>query len=156
MYVSNYHSHRNWDEYTTGFGKLSGEFWLGNEKIYQLTNQGSWNLKIEVLGWNDKIYHAEYLDFKVGTEDDNYSLQVGNVTKTNHRDVLGPLNGVGFSTWDNDQDNWYSGNCAEYYHGGFWLDSCGSDLHRRWCKGTGCMSYGNRNIKKSVIKIKGH
>ncbi|KAK3083696.1 hypothetical protein FSP39_001573 [Pinctada imbricata] len=32
--------YRNWAEYKMGFGHLSGEFWLGNEFIYQLTNQG--------------------------------------------------------------------------------------------------------------------
>ena len=29
---------RNWSDYQQGFGNLSGEFWLGLEKIYHLTS----------------------------------------------------------------------------------------------------------------------
>ncbi|PIK35502.1 putative veficolin-1-like isoform X2, partial [Apostichopus japonicus] len=32
-------SYRNWTSYKEGFGELSHEFWLGNDKIYYLTNQ---------------------------------------------------------------------------------------------------------------------
>lgn len=32
--------YKTWDEYKKGFGHLEGEFWLGLEHIYQLTNQG--------------------------------------------------------------------------------------------------------------------
>ena len=31
--------YRGWNEYRNGFGDLQTEFWLGNEQIYQLTNQ---------------------------------------------------------------------------------------------------------------------
>lgn len=32
--------YRNWEDYKHGFGALSGEFWMGNDKIHELTNQG--------------------------------------------------------------------------------------------------------------------
>ncbi len=34
--------YRGWDDYKNGFGDLNTEFWLGNEKIHQLTNQGQY------------------------------------------------------------------------------------------------------------------
>jgi len=32
--------YRGWEEYKWGFGNMESEFWLGNEYIYELTNQG--------------------------------------------------------------------------------------------------------------------
>ena len=37
----------------------------------------------------------------------NYALDVGNYTSGNYRDVLTNLNGRSFSTFDNDNDDWY-------------------------------------------------
>ena len=34
---------RNWEDYKNGFGNLDGEFWLGNQHIHQITNQGNTN-----------------------------------------------------------------------------------------------------------------
>ena len=35
------------------------------------------------------------------------------------------LNGMQFSTWDRDNDNWGNGNCVTHYGGhGWWYNSC--------------------------------
>ena len=40
--------YKTWDEYKQGFGNLQSEFWLGNDHIYQLTNQGILHFKINI------------------------------------------------------------------------------------------------------------
>ncbi|PIK59707.1 putative fibrinogen-like protein A-like [Apostichopus japonicus] len=39
---------RSWDEYENGFGFLSHEFWLGNEKISYITNQRKYQLRMDI------------------------------------------------------------------------------------------------------------
>lgn len=40
---------RNWKEYKQGFGDLSGpDFWIGNEKIYAITNKPEMTYKLRV------------------------------------------------------------------------------------------------------------
>ena len=56
---------RNWDDYSGGFGRLSGEFWLGLENIHLLTDQKDYELKVELVGWNNKYYTSYYDNFRV-------------------------------------------------------------------------------------------
>ncbi|XP_035685641.1 fibrinogen gamma chain-like [Branchiostoma floridae] len=39
---------RTWEDYSRGFGNLTGEFWLGNDNIHLLTNQGSYKLNVDL------------------------------------------------------------------------------------------------------------
>ena len=43
--------YRNWEDYVNGFGDLDGEFWIGLNNIYQLTNQQEVELQVSL--WND-------------------------------------------------------------------------------------------------------
>ena len=40
--------YRSWDDYRLGFGEPDGEFWLGNERIHQLSNQGEYAAQIQI------------------------------------------------------------------------------------------------------------
>ena len=42
---------RSWTEYQSGFGTLSGEFWLGNDILQYLTKTGQWQLRIDMADW---------------------------------------------------------------------------------------------------------
>ena len=45
-YFSNFF--RDWDDYKYGFGNLTGEYWIGNENLHFLTNQGNYRSVIDI------------------------------------------------------------------------------------------------------------
>jgi len=115
---------RSWAEYKVGFGVSSGNYWLGNELLSQLTANNSYKLKFDLQSRiNNNWYHAEYSTFRVLTEADNYTLQVAGFSGNAGWDSFGNQNGMMFSTYDRDNDL-SSGNCAVVFVGGFWYGSC--------------------------------
>ncbi|XP_022107320.1 fibrinogen C domain-containing protein 1-like [Acanthaster planci] len=70
---------RSWAEYRDGFGNLTGEFWLGNEYLRQLTGEGRWELLVELLVRKADESLARYLmwyrTFHITGE--KYALHVG-------------------------------------------------------------------------------
>ena len=51
--------------YRDGFGVYNGDFWMGLERIYQLTSYGNYRLRIEVQAtgwWVSDEYDSVYLD----------------------------------------------------------------------------------------------
>ena len=67
-----------WSDYKRGFGDLSGEFWLGNDKIHRLTSDGSKMLRVDLEDFEGNTAYAEYDMFGVMSENDKYKLIVGN------------------------------------------------------------------------------
>ena len=66
---------RGWNEYRDGFGDLtSGSFWLGNEKVRQLTEDGAASWEIQVKVFATQWWHSEPSNFRLSG--DNYTLQV--------------------------------------------------------------------------------
>ena len=66
---------RDWEDYKRGFGDLGGEFWLGLEKIHRLTNpQNRQKLRIELEDFTGYSCYAEFDNFTVNGEDDQYRL----------------------------------------------------------------------------------
>eukprot|EP00112_Aurelia_sp_Birch-Aquarium-sp1_P011060 Seg2335.1 transcript_id=Seg2335.1/GoldUCD/mRNA.D3Y31 product="Fibrinogen gamma-B chain" protein_id=Seg2335.1/GoldUCD/D3Y31 len=104
-------SNRTWLEYKEGFGRLETSFWLGLEKIHQLTStERNVELKISMklnnrnLG-NNKWKKARYSSFKVSGESDGYRLNVGDFIPHEAANKAAPdfftcLNGTKFSTFD--------------------------------------------------------
>ena len=69
---------RSWAEFKVGFNDSSGNYWLGNELVSQLTVNNSYKLRFDLQSRSNTSnwYHAEYSTFRVLSEADNYRLQV--------------------------------------------------------------------------------
>ncbi|KAK3745711.1 hypothetical protein QZH41_007664 [Actinostola sp. cb2023] len=59
---------RVWQEYKTGFGNLTGEFWLGNEYIHRLTSRNGSTLRIDLEDSLGFQAFAKYDHFEVDSE----------------------------------------------------------------------------------------
>ncbi|CAF1285095.1 unnamed protein product [Rotaria sordida] len=122
--------YRGWNDYKNGFGDLRTEFWLGNEKIHLLTNQGRYILRIDLQPWNSPIHIAEYGKFGLDNENQNYKIHISQFRSniSTAGDSLSSLwdntNGISFSTYDRDNDNLFYDNCALTYHGAWWFTNC--------------------------------
>ncbi|XP_069782768.1 fibrinogen gamma chain [Narcine bancroftii] len=146
---------RNWIPYKEGFGYLSPddstEFWLGNEKIHLITTQthDPYLLEITLKDWSNEKRYAQYMEFKVGSEQDNYRLRfsyydggdAGNAFNGydfgDHQSSMfyTAHNGMQFSTPDRDNDN-YEANCAEQDQAGWWMNRChAANLNGRYHRG---------------------
>ena len=67
--------YRDWEDYKRGFGDLSGEFWLGLEKIHRLTSSKSQQrLRVEMEDFTGFSCYVEFDNFTVNGEDDKYRL----------------------------------------------------------------------------------
>ena len=117
---------KNWREYEEGFGDLNKDFWAGLELIHTLTQRGQWEMRVDYQK-NDKTWsYLHYNQFGVGSANEEYPLTVGGFTGVGTDwFVFHPLNGMNFSTPNNDNDK-SRGNCAASYKSGWWYNSCHS------------------------------
>ena len=75
--------YRGWAEYKRGFGSLTGEFWLGLDKVHHLTSSGQYKLRVDVEDFAGNITYAEFDFFKVSSEGEKYKLNVGSYSGLN-------------------------------------------------------------------------
>ena len=107
---------RTWDEYKNGFGDLNGEFWLGLEKLYVITNQPYVNylLRFEIRSSSGAVYFNEHNNFYIGDESDQYAVKsIGMEIGHNFNSYIF----VGYTFYTPDKDN--SPKCGSQ-HNGFW------------------------------------
>ena len=69
--------YRSWAHYKNGFGNLNGEFWLGLDKIYRLTNSERYQLRVDLEDIKGKTAYAEYDMFAITSERTKYQLSMG-------------------------------------------------------------------------------
>lgn len=116
--------HRTWQEYKKGFGEASGEHWLGNDFASRLTAQQSYKLRIELSDWEGNSGFAQYEQFSLDSEAQNYRIHLKGYSGT-----AGKISSIGqpgsdFSTKDADNDKCVC-KCSQLTTGGWWFDACG-------------------------------
>ncbi|XP_063402369.1 angiopoietin-4-like [Mytilus trossulus] len=119
---------KNWHEYKTGFGNVSGEFWLGNDYLHTILSQRNYKMRVD-LEYNDgNNAQAVYSSFNVGNESSGYKLSISGYSGTAGDGMTDishtSLNGMNFSTADNNQDMSDVHDCADFKRSGWWHRDC--------------------------------
>ena len=119
-------------------------------------------MRVELEDWNGVKAYAKYGNFKVGDQHARYRLEVGSYSGT-AGDSLTYHNNMAFSTKDRDNDRLSSTNCAAYYSGAWWYNSCQySNLNGKYLgnspgSGDGVMWYDFRvtlSLKFTEMKLR--
>ncbi|XP_066296312.1 angiopoietin-related protein 7-like [Branchiostoma lanceolatum] len=120
---------RNWTDYKFGFGDKFGEYWLGNENIYRITNERPNKLRVMIEDWMGMKAYAEYSTFSISSERDGYRLSLGEysggLAGDSIRNQYNSQNSMAFSTKDRDNDSSPESSCAQRRRGGWWYSQCG-------------------------------
>ncbi|KAM4663906.1 ficolin-1-like isoform 1-T1 [Discoglossus pictus] len=114
---------RDWKSYKTGFGSRLNEFWLGNDNLHKITSAGTWELRIDLQDFENTKHFAKYSSFKILGEAEKYKLLLGDFKEGNAGDSMAVHGNIKFSTKEQDNDQ-YSGNCADMHNGGWWYSDC--------------------------------
>ena len=120
---------RKWIDYKVGFGNLEGEFWFGNENIYDLTQPSFAPKKSQLLinmkmKGNQNMVYVKYDKFEVTNEKSKYTLKITGLTgnKTLGKNAMDYHNGMKFTTHDSENSK---GSCKNEYGGtGWWYNNC--------------------------------
>uniref|UniRef100_A0A182FN98 Fibrinogen C-terminal domain-containing protein n=1 Tax=Anopheles albimanus TaxID=7167 RepID=A0A182FN98_ANOAL len=88
---------RGWSEYRDGFGNLETEFWLGLEKMHQITTARAQELVVEMKDFRGNYGYARYDQFKIGSESEQYKITLGRHSGT-ARDSMQDNRNMKFST----------------------------------------------------------
>ena len=117
---------KNWTDYEEGFGDLTTEFWYGLKPLHYLTDNGQWEMRVDYQYESKTWSYLHYNQFSVGSASEEYPLTVGGFAGLGTDYFAShPLNGMKFSTPDNDNDK-ASFNCAATYKSGWWYNNCRS------------------------------
>ncbi|CAL1284429.1 unnamed protein product [Larinioides sclopetarius] len=113
---------KKWKDYKEGFGNLKKEFWIGNEKIYSITNQGQYAVRLEMEHENGKSAFTLYENFYIEDEGAKYKLHISDGSGPGGDSIS---NHDGWAFYTVDQSN-KSGNDQSTRSGGWWRNGKGT------------------------------
>lgn len=129
--------YRGWTDYVNGFGNMTGEYWLGLENIYLLTQEAT-EMEIFLDTFGDVSPTSEtvhYSDFSIAGSVDYYRLTCTGYSGNCGNSMTAYSSGRKFTAFDNDQDTW-PGNCAVKFEGAWWYKGCHeANLNGRYLSG---------------------
>ncbi|CAG2213934.1 Ryncolin-1,Angiopoietin-1,Fibrinogen C domain-containing protein 1,Tenascin-N,Angiopoietin-related protein 7,Ficolin-3,Fibrinogen-like protein 1,Ficolin-1,Ficolin-1-B,Angiopoietin-4,Tenascin-R,Ryncolin-2,Fibrinogen C domain-containing protein 1-A,Microfibril-associated glycoprotein 4,Fibrinogen-like protein A,Ryncolin-3,Angiopoietin-2,Tenascin-X,Ficolin-2,Tenascin,Angiopoietin-related protein 2,Ryncolin-4,Techylectin-like protein [Mytilus edulis] len=114
--------YRGWNEYKSGFGNPSHEFWLGNENLHSLTSQYNYEMRVDLFDFDGNTAFAKYNFFAIGDESSKFKLTANGYHGT-AGNSMEYHNGHRFTTKDSDNDN-HPSNCAALFPGAWWFNTC--------------------------------
>ncbi|EDW76258.2 uncharacterized protein Dwil_GK15362 [Drosophila willistoni] len=109
-----------WEEYKHGFGELSGDFFLGLDKIHAITGTQNHELYIHLEDFEGQTRYARYDQFYIENENMQYQLTKANGFSGDAGNGLDYQKGMKFSTYDKD----HTGHCAVDRMGAWWYNGC--------------------------------
>ncbi|XP_049548147.1 fibrinogen-like protein A [Anopheles darlingi] len=143
---------RDWVAYRDGFGDIEREFWLGLEKMHQITTERPHEIVIEMKDFRGNYAYARYNQFKIGSESEQYKITLGRHTGS-ARDSMQDNKNMKFSTKDRDNDK-SSSHCAQKFEGAWWHKDCTlANLNKRYknlSNGDAIYWYGFRNDHRGL------
>ncbi|XP_030608066.1 tenascin-N isoform X1 [Archocentrus centrarchus] len=122
---------KRWKQYIAGFGNLTEEFWIGLDKIYELTNTPTqYELRFD-LGLGSERVYAVYDNFKIAPVKQKFKLTIGKYSGT-AGDAMTYHQGRPWTTIDSDNDLALT-NCALTHRGAWWYKNCHlANLNGKW------------------------
>jgi len=95
---------------------VSGDFWLGLEKIHHLVQEGRYDLLIELEDWEGNSQVVQFV-FSLGSESTAYTLNLLGPLSGELENAIGDFRQLPFSTRDRDHDLKADTNCAKHLSG---------------------------------------
>ncbi|XP_042900266.1 techylectin-like protein [Parasteatoda tepidariorum] len=115
--------YQDWSSYKAGFGHIEKDFWLGNDKIFALTNQKLSSVRFDLKDVEGAKKYALYDIFWIDDEIQKYTLHIQDYSGDAGDSMSGHTN-MKFSTKDADNDIQTEQHCSQIYKGGWWYSAC--------------------------------